>query len=78
MTSTKGSSFAQKGGRGGGDDRGQSSITFNNDIGRAKHASIVVRRDTCHLAAQNWQLPITMTAPAQCTVSRSLPRKPRT
>jgi hypothetical protein len=34
------------------------------NIGRTKHASLAVRRDTHHRAARNWQSPMTMTAPA--------------
>jgi hypothetical protein len=33
-------------------------------IGRKKHASIAVRRDTHHQAARYWQLPMMMMAPA--------------
>ncbi len=75
---SEGSSFTQKGGRGGRGSKGWGTITFNKNIGRRKHVLIAARRDTHHQAAWKLQPPPPLTAPAFSKESRSLPRIPRT
>jgi hypothetical protein len=77
-TSSEGSSFAQKGGRGGRGSRIRATITFDKEYWKDKHASIGARRVIHHQAAQKGQSPMTTTAPALHKASRSLPRTPRT
>jgi hypothetical protein len=76
-TPSEGSSFTQKGSRGGRDGRGQGNTTFDKEYWKDK--TCFTSSEKGHPSSSCTKMAVAkVTVPALCTASRSSPRTPRT